>query len=141
MTCGVIEPNGAPMETLPRHAARAAKPEEIVMTAYGFGYLWNVRMGPEIVEYLERIDASLAPFGGRFIAHGGRISVLEGDLPAGDAIIIEFPDFSSAQDWYRSDAYAAIKTLRSRNSHGHILLVDGVPPDHKATDVLASAQP
>jgi hypothetical protein len=28
---------------------------------YGFGILRDVKMGPPIVEYLERIDATLAP--------------------------------------------------------------------------------
>ena len=31
------------------------------MTAYGVGILTDVNVGPEIVEYLERIDATLAP--------------------------------------------------------------------------------
>ena len=38
--------------------------------AYGVALLQDVRMGPPIVEYLERIDATLAPYGGRFIVHG-----------------------------------------------------------------------
>lgn len=108
------------------------------MSAYGFGYLWNVDVGPGIVEYLQRIDETLAPFGGRFIAHGGAIEHLEGDLPEGNAIILEFPDLAHARDWYRSEAYAAIKPLRADNSDGHIFLVDGVSADHKATDVLAA---
>ena len=41
------------------------------MSAYAVANLHAVRMGPEIVRYLERIDATLAPFEGRFIIHGG----------------------------------------------------------------------
>jgi uncharacterized protein (DUF1330 family) len=37
-----------------------------------------VTIGPAIAEYLERIDATLAPFGGRFAGHGGEVEVLEG---------------------------------------------------------------
>lgn len=107
------------------------------MSAYGFGYLWNVDLGDGIVEYLQRIDETLAPFNGRFIAHGGTIELLEGDLPEGSAIILEFPDLQHAREWYSSDAYAAIKPLRTKNANGHIFLVDGVAADHKATDVLA----
>ena len=40
------------------------------MTAYAIGHLSEVRMGPAIVEYLRRIDATLEPFEGRFIIHG-----------------------------------------------------------------------
>ena len=108
------------------------------MAAYGIGYLWNVNLGPGIVEYLERIDATLAPFGGRFIAHGGRIEHFEGSLPEGNAIILEFPDYQHARNWYHSEAYAAIKALRSDNAQGHIFIVDGVSPGHKAVEVLAA---
>ena len=61
------------------------------MTTYGVGLLQDVKMGPPIVEYLERIDATLAPFDGRFIIHGGRPELLEGMSP-GTLIVIEFPD-------------------------------------------------
>jgi uncharacterized protein (DUF1330 family) len=107
------------------------------MPAYGFGYLWNVDLGPEIVEYLQKIDATLAPFEGRFLAHGGERQIMEGDLPEGDTILLEFPDMSHALGWYESPAYAAIKALRSRHSSGHILLFDGTTENHQATDVLA----
>jgi uncharacterized protein (DUF1330 family) len=92
-------------------------------------------MGPAIVEYLQRIDATLAPFGGRFIIHGDRPDVKEGNW-AGDLIVIAFPDRMSADAWYASPAYQAIKHLRSENSDGEIFLIDGVDADHKATDVL-----
>ena len=46
--------------------------------AYAVAILQEVEVGPEIVTYLERIDATLAPFGGRFIIHGGEVTELEG---------------------------------------------------------------
>ena len=39
--------------------------------SYAVGLLQDVRMGPAIIEYLERIDATLAPFDGHFVVHGG----------------------------------------------------------------------
>jgi uncharacterized protein (DUF1330 family) len=106
------------------------------MTAYAVADLHKVEMGPAIVEYLERIDATLAPFGGRYIIHGGRKAVLEGEW-AGDLIVIAFPDRASAAAWYASPDYQAIKPLRTDHSAGDVVLVDGVGADHRATDVLA----
>ncbi len=105
------------------------------MTSYGVGILHDVKMGPPIVEYLERIDATLAPFDGHFIVHGGQAQVLEGPAP-GTLIVIEFPDRSKAEGWYASPAYQAILPLRADNSTSTIFLIDGVDRDHKATDVL-----
>jgi len=107
------------------------------MTAYAVGHLRNVRMGPAIVEYLERIDATLAPFGGRYIIHGDRPDVKEGDW-RGDLIVIAFPDRASAEDWYTSPAYREIMHLRTENAEGDILIIDGVGADHKAADVLGA---
>ncbi|GAA4604629.1 DUF1330 domain-containing protein [Actinoallomurus liliacearum] len=104
------------------------------MAGYAIGHLHDV--GPGIVEYLERIDATLEPYGGRFIIHGAKPDVREGDW-SGDLIVIEFPDLQAAQAWYGSAAYREIIPLRADNSRGVILLIDGVDRDHRATDVLA----
>jgi uncharacterized protein (DUF1330 family) len=105
------------------------------MTTYGVGILQDVKLGPPIVEYLERIDATLAPFDGHFIIHGGRPEMLEGTSP-GTLVVIEFPDREAAEQWYASDAYQAILPLRADNSVSNIFLIDGVDRDHVATDVL-----
>jgi len=105
------------------------------MAAYAVGILQDVQMGPDIVEYLQRIDATLDPFGGFFVVHGGQAQVLEGSSP-GTLIVIEFPDRGSAEGWYGSAAYKAILPLRTQNSTSTVFLIEGVGRDHKATDVL-----
>ncbi|MBM6583102.1 DUF1330 domain-containing protein [Microvirga sp. BT689] len=105
------------------------------MSTYAIGQLHDVNVGPDIVEYLGRIDATLEPFGGRFIIHGGPAMVMEGSW-SGDLIVIAFPDKASARAWYASPAYQRILPLRIENSRGDVFFVDGVSADHKATDVL-----
>lgn len=55
---------------------------EARMQCYAVGILRQVRLGPPVVEYVQRIDETLVPFGGHFIVHGGMTEVLEG-TPAG----------------------------------------------------------
>ena len=106
------------------------------MTTYAVGYLTDVHMGPEIVSYLERIDATLSPFGGYFVIHGGSKEQLEGQL-RGDLVVISFPDSDAARAWYRSEAYQAIISLRTENSQSTVFLIEGVDRQHRATDVLS----
>ena len=58
-------------------ASRSVAP----MNAYAIAHLRDVRVGPDIVQYLEQIDATLAPFGGHFIVHASSADVLEGEWP------------------------------------------------------------
>ena len=107
------------------------------MPTYAVAHMRQVTMGPAIVEYLERIDATLAPFGGRFLVHGGRVEVVEGTWP-GHLIVIEFPDRARADAWYHSGAYQEIVALRTDNSRSDVIIAEGVGGDHHATDVLSA---
>lgn len=108
------------------------------MTAYAGARLWDVRIGPDIIEYLDRIDATLTPFNGRFVIHGGRFDRLEGDW-RGDFVVIAFPDRATAHAWYQSPDYREIVTLRTHTSLADIILIDGVGPEHRAPDVLRAS--
>jgi uncharacterized protein (DUF1330 family) len=105
------------------------------MTHYAIANLRNVRLGADITEYLERIDATLAPYDGHFVVHGGTPEHLEGTWD-GALIVIEFPDYEHARGWYDSPAYQEILPLRTENSDGVAMLIDGVDRSHRATDVL-----
>jgi uncharacterized protein (DUF1330 family) len=52
--------------------------------------------------------------------------------------VIEFPDRARADGWYSSDAYQEILALRADHSRSDLILIDGVEPGHRATDVLGA---
>jgi uncharacterized protein (DUF1330 family) len=99
------------------------------MPAYAIAHLYNPQPHADIVDYLERIQDTLDPYGGRFLVHGAQVEVREGDWP-GALVIIAFPDLTSARDWYDSPAYQAILHLRTDHIDGATLVVDGVPADY-----------
>lgn len=105
------------------------------MTAYAVAVIRETRFGEEIKEYLQRIDATLAPFSGKYRVHGGPYQPLEGTWSS-DLVIIEFPSMEQAKGWYDSDAYAAIRPLRTGHTEGDVLLVQGVPDGHRGVDLL-----
>ncbi|GAA4814785.1 DUF1330 domain-containing protein [Nocardioides caeni] len=103
---------------------------------YAIAYLRDVDFGPEIIDYIERIDATLAPYGGRFLVHGGKLTPAEGAWD-GDLVIVEFPDADAARGWYDSAEYQAILPLRTEHSTSIACLVEGVPAGYRAVDKLA----
>ncbi|MFB6568739.1 DUF1330 domain-containing protein [Streptomyces noursei] len=99
------------------------------MSAYGFAHLRSRRQHPDVLEYLERIQATLDPFHGRFVIHGPPAEVVEGTWP-GSMVLIEFPDLSEARAWYASPAYQEILRLRTDHIEGDVLLIEGVGPQY-----------
>lgn len=106
------------------------------MAAYAMAHLYNPAPHPEVIEYLERIQDTLDPYGGRFLAHGPEVTVVEGDWP-GTVVIIEFPDRDAVVRWYESAAYQEILPLRTDNIDGTALVFDGVPDGYHPSVVAA----
>lgn len=76
--------------------------------------------------YSERVESTLKPFGGRFIARGGTLEALEGPAAKGVIVIIEFDNLERAQAWYRSPAYEALKPIRQRAGNSRVYITEGV---------------
>lgn len=78
------------------------------------------------VGYTKMVPASLAQYGGKFIARAGRTEVLEGDktLPQ-RLVLIEFPSYERAKAWWDSEEYRAAKELRQATSNGTLFLIEG----------------
>jgi uncharacterized protein (DUF1330 family) len=77
-------------------------------------------------EYVKLPPASIAPYGGRFIARGGRAEKLEGAPEANRVVILEFDNYERAKDWYESEGYRVAKALRQSASVSSLILVDGM---------------
>jgi uncharacterized protein (DUF1330 family) len=106
------------------------------MTAYVLGHLRTPSSHPDVFEYMERIQATLDPFSGRFRVHGALPEVLEGEWQ-GYAVLVEFPSIEHARRWYGSAAYREILPLRTDHIEASVILVDGVGPDHDSAALAA----
>ena len=76
-------------------------------------------------EYRKHVIATLEAFGGRFVARGGKLTVLEGEWQHPRTVIIEFPSRESAEGWYRSADYQKIIGLRLKSTSGNLVILDG----------------
>ncbi|KOU13286.1 DUF1330 domain-containing protein [Streptomyces sp. WM6368] len=106
------------------------------MTAYAIAHLRPETMNEDILRYIETMQSTLDPFGGRFLVHGKEVEVLEGPFP-GTVVVLGFPDIERARAWYASDAYRAILPLRTNHMAGEVILVEGVPADYDASKTAA----
>ena len=82
-------------------------------------------------EQYERYKAaspdSVRAGGGRFVARGGELAVLEGDWNPSRLVILEFPDLEAAKRWYESPQYVEVRKLREGAANLSIVAVEGLP--------------
>ena len=99
------------------------------MTAYLINHLRIPGGVPneEGPSYLEQVESTVRPYGGRWLAQGA-VQVVEEAWP-GSVVLMEFPDVSAARNWYESSNYQRILHLRVDNSISDLILVEGVPTD------------
>jgi len=77
-------------------------------------------------DYTTHVPATIAKYGGRFLVRGGKVETLEGEWPQRRRVLIEFPSADAARTWWNSPDYEKPKALRQANSHGRLLLLEGV---------------
>jgi len=85
----------------------------------------NVTDPEDYKAYASQTEASVKPFGGRFLVKGGAQTQLEGNSPGRHAVI-EFPDRDAALSWYNSDEYQRILPIALSSSDRAMVLIDGV---------------
>ncbi|HJU22539.1 MAG TPA: DUF1330 domain-containing protein [Casimicrobiaceae bacterium] len=72
------------------------------------------------------VGESIAAFGGRFLARGGKTVTLEGNWSPSRLVIVEFPSIERLQAWYDSPDYAPALALRKRASVGSLVMTEGI---------------
>ena len=77
------------------------------------------------LSYLEQVEATVAPFGGKWLSQGTP-DIVEGSWE-GSVVLMEFPDRKAATDWDSSASYLAIRPLRINNAISDIVLIDALP--------------
>ncbi len=75
--------------------------------------------------YRPLAGASIAQYGGKFLARGGRTELLEGSPDPARVVVIEFTDLAAAKRWYDSPEYQEALKIRLANSTGRVLIVEG----------------
>jgi uncharacterized protein (DUF1330 family) len=76
-------------------------------------------------DYRRLVTGTLAKYGGRFIARGGNVEVLEGDWRPNRLVIVEFPSMDHARQWWHSPEYTEARLIRQATSEGTLILLEG----------------
>src|SRR3954464_12375094 len=78
-------------------------------------------------DYKRLAPPSIAQYGGRYIARGGKCETLEGNWSPSRLVILEFPTMEQARNWWASTEYADAKAMRQRSATTQMVLLEGLP--------------
>lgn len=82
---------------------------------------------PEVYsDYVSMVQPVVEKFGGAFLVRGGRSSSFEDTPPGSRNVVIRFPSYQRALDWYHSDDYAPARALRMAASTSVQTIVEGI---------------
>ena len=77
-------------------------------------------------DYKKLTPATVALYGGKFLARGGKTETLEGDWQPGRLVILEFPTSEQAKAWVNSPEYAPARALRHKYAESKMVVIEGV---------------
>jgi uncharacterized protein (DUF1330 family) len=75
--------------------------------------------------YKAAAPPSIAAYGGRYLARGGELSVLEGEWDPARLVVLEFEDLAAAKRWYESPEYGEARKLREGAATFRMVAVQG----------------
>jgi uncharacterized protein (DUF1330 family) len=76
-------------------------------------------------EYRKLVPATIAAFGGRFLARGGATEVLEGGWIPNRLVVLEFADVATLKAWYHLPEYQRLLELRKRTATSDFVIIQG----------------
>ena len=77
-------------------------------------------------EYRKAVPSTIAAYGGKYLARGGKVEVVEGNRAPARMVILEFPSLAQARAWYDSPEYRPVRAIRHRTASSQALIVEGL---------------
>ena len=86
----------------------------------------NVNNPEDYKEYIEKVVPIAQKYGAEYIVRGGSNLVVEGTWQHPRTVVMKFPSYKKAMEWYNSDEYKPIKKIRLDNAETNGILIEGV---------------
>ena len=85
----------------------------------------NINNPDNYKEYVEKVKPIAEKYGGEYIVRGGESMVIEGKWEYPRTVIIKFPSYEKALEFYNSDEYKPIKKIRQDNAVSNAIIIEG----------------
>lgn len=86
----------------------------------------NVTDPAKYENYKALAPAAIDQYGGKYLARGGAIEMLEGPKETRRVVVLEFADMDSARAFYNSPEYQRAKAEREGAADGQFIILEGL---------------
>ena len=90
-------------------------------------------------EYKKLTAPIVKKYGGEFLIRGGKFKNVLGNQNYARTVVIKFPSYEYAMNWYNSDEYKPVRKIRENNSEGNVIIIEGMQiilMDNQAQSIL-----
>ena len=77
-------------------------------------------------EYIDRVKPIVDKFGGEYLVRNGEYKIIDGEWKYPRTVVIKFPTYEKALEWYNSEEYKPVKPIRLANSEANGIIIKGV---------------
>jgi len=85
----------------------------------------NVRDSEAFKKYASRAKLAIEKHGGKYVARGGKFSVLEGKHDFERNVVVEFDSVEKAQECFNSKEYQEAKSYRDGRADFNAIVIEG----------------
>ena len=85
----------------------------------------DIKRPKEYKEYVEKVKPIAERYGGEYIVRGGESTIVEGSWAYPRTVVIKFPSYEKALEWYNSEEYKPIKQIRLDNAETNGIIIKG----------------
>ena len=96
------------------------------MSGYVIAQIKDIKDKEIYKKYVSKVTPIVEKFGGKFLIRGGEFQTVEGNWEHTRNILIQFPSYEKALEWYNSDELKPVKQMRLDNSTSNSIIIKGV---------------
>ena len=85
----------------------------------------NLKNKEEYKTYVDKVPKTIETYGGKYLVRAGEFKHLEGKWDYTRNVVIKFPSYEKALEWYNSSEYEPIKHLRLNNTDSNLIVIKG----------------
>ena len=86
----------------------------------------NVKNSKAYKEYVGKVKPTVEKFGGEYLVRNGEFKVIDGEWKHPRTVVIKFPTYEKALEWYNSEEYKPVKSIRLANSVANGIIIKGL---------------